>query len=171
MRALAALLGILFMVGVSGCSEMTGPGNMASVGTQLTQKQRFALKDIHGNVVSLDQVLSQNKAVLLNFWATWCGYCVEEMPDLVGLYQRNKDRGFVIVAVDSGESSAQAADFARKMNMAFPVVLDEDTAVSGKYGVVGIPMSLLVNSQGQVLGEYSAYSRKLEADVEKALAG
>ena len=73
------------------------------------------------------------------------------------------------MAVNVGESKEQAAAFAGKMKTNFPIVLDEDLTVSQKYGVVGIPLSLLVNSKGQVLGEYHGYARTLEADVEKAL--
>ena len=167
-RRLAALL--LGSVLLTGCwGPVREVGLSSSVGNELTQEQRFTLKNIQDEVVSLDRVLAQNKAVLIDFWATWCGYCVEEMPDLIKLYRENKDRGFTVLAVNIGESRQQASLFAQKMNIPFPIVLDENNSVAEKYGVVGIPMSFLIDSQGRILGEYHSYTRELESDVEKAL--
>jgi peroxiredoxin len=166
------ILVFLFLMSLtlSGCwGPVRGLSVSSQVGKSLTQQQRFTLKNIQGDAVSLDQVLTQNKAVLINFWATWCGYCVEEMPDLVKLHQANKDKGFTVLAVNVGESKEQASLFAQKMNIPFPIVLDEDSQVAEKYGLVGIPMSLLIDPSGRILGEYHSYTRQLETDVEKAL--
>ena len=161
----------LISLSATGCwGPVTGVGVSSSVGKDLTPEQRFTLKNIQDEAVSLDQVLTQHKAVLIDFWATWCGYCVEEMPALIKLHEKNQARGFTVLAVNVGESKEQADLFAKKMNLPFPVVLDEDSSVSQKYGVVGIPTSLLVNSQGRILGEYHAYTKQLESDVEKALS-
>ena len=154
---------------LSGCWGPVREMPSSTVGNTLTQEQRFTLKNTQEEVVSLDQVLAQHKAVLVDFWATWCAYCVEEMPDLIKLHQRNKSRGFTVLAVNIGESKEQAALFAKKMNIPFPIVLDENSSVAEKYGVVGIPISFLISPQGRILGEYHAYTRELESDVEKAL--
>ena len=144
-------------------------GVSSSVGKELTQEQRFTLKNISDETVMLDQVLAQNKAVLVDFWATWCGYCVEEMPALIKLHQKNKDRGFTVLAVNVGDSKQQAAAFAKRMNIPFPILLDEDSHVAASYNVVGIPTSYLLSPKGAVLGEYHTYSRRMEDDVENAL--
>ena len=60
--------------------------------------------------------------------------------------------------------------FAKKIGINYPLALDEDNAISEEYGVVGIPTSLLIRSDGTVLGEYHAYTSQLESDVEKALS-
>ena len=168
LRFLALLLGAVLLTGCWG--PVNGISVSSNVGNELTQEQRFTLKNLKDEAVSLDQVLAQNKAVLIDFWATWCGYCVEAMPDLIKLHNQKKDRGFTILAVNVGESKEQATLFAEKMNIPFPIVLDEDSAVAERYGVVGIPFSLLIDPRGRLLGEYHAYSRQLESDVEKALA-
>jgi peroxiredoxin len=158
----------ILLFALSGCSGLIVPGG--SVGTELTQEQRFTLKGLKNEAISLDQLLAQNKAVLVNFWATWCTYCVEEMPELIKLQKKDFPRGFTVLAVNVGESQAQAAMFAEKMQMNFPVALDEDTAVSRAYGLVGIPTTFLINAQGKVIGEYHSYDPKLERDVEQALS-
>jgi peroxiredoxin len=143
-------------------------GGSSKAGSELTQSQRFTLKDIKGEAVSLDQVLSKNKAVLIDFWATWCGFCVEAMPELVKLQDKYQTSGFTVLAVNVGESLNQVVGFAEKMKLNFPVLLDEDMSVSRQYGIVGLPTTLLINAQGQVLGEYHEGSR-FESDIEKAL--
>lgn len=164
------MLVLAFLIVFSpGCSGTVGSGKGSNVvGNELTQSQRFTLKDIKGEAVSLDQALVKNKAVLIDFWATWCGFCVEEMPELVKLQDKYQARGFTILAVNAGESRNQATGFAEKMKLNFPVLLDEDMSAARQYGVVGLPMSLLVNTQGQVLGEYHDTSR-LESDIGKAV--
>ncbi len=154
----------------AGCSGVTSPRFMASqVGTELKQEQRFTLMNLKNEPVNLDSVLSKNKVVLINFWATWCAYCVEEMPDLVKLQDKYQSRGFTVLAVNVGESSEQASQFAKKMGLNFPIVLDEDNSVAQKYGIVGIPVSYLIGSDGKILGEYHGFTPTLVSDVEKNL--
>ena len=167
-RSLGMIL-LAAALAMSGCGRVAGiPTSMA--GSALTEAQKFTLKTPDGSLLSLPQVLSQKKAVLINFWATWCGYCVEEMPDLVKLQAKNESKGFTVLAVNSGESASQVAAFVKKHGINFPVVLDEDMVVSQSYGLVGIPTSFLVTSDGKIAGEYSGFTPKLVADVEKSVS-
>jgi peroxiredoxin len=161
------------MVGVTllwaGCGRVTGIPMGSSVGAELTSDQKFTLKNMDGTVTDLSQVLTQKKLVLLNFWATWCTYCVEEMPDLIKLQSQYEANGFTVLAVNVGESAEQASAFAKKLGLNFPVVLDEDSAVSRSFGLVGVPVSYLVSSDGKILGEYHGFIPKLVSDVKKNL--
>ncbi len=167
-----AILLLVFSVLVSGagCSLKSSGSASHSVAGELMQDQRFTLMNLKNEAVSLDQVLSKNKAVLVNFWATWCAYCVEEMPDLVKLQDKYQSRGFTVIAVNVGESAEQATAFQKKMGLNFPVVLDPESSTAEKYGLVGIPVSYLIGSDGKILGEYHGFTPKLVADVEKVLA-
>ena len=168
-RARAFFL-ILMIAVLSGCSGLSGSGSTASsIGPELKSTHRFTLMGLQNEPVSLDQVLSQHKAVLINFWATWCSFCIEEMPDLVKLQERLKDQGFTVLAVDVGEPAEQAAAFAKKMGLNFPIVLDTDNTVAQNYALVGIPVSYLVTSDGKIVGEYHGFSNKLVSDVENRL--
>ncbi len=160
------------MVFISGCGFIKfspSQSSLGSVGETLTTEQRFTLKNLKGEDVSLDSVLQSHKVVLLNFWATWCGYCVEEMPDLVKLQNDFGARGFTVLALDMGESAEQAASFAVEHGLNFPIVLDTEITTAQKYGIVGIPVSILLDSTGKVLGQYNIYNEKLRADVEAAV--
>lgn len=167
MKRLAAVL--LVALALAGCGRVSGIPSSLTGGT-LTEAQRFILKTPEGNVLSLPQTLAQKKSVLLNFWATWCAYCVEEMPDLVRLQSRLEAKGFAVIAVNAGESAGQAAAFAKKMGLNFPVALDEDMAVAQAYRLVGIPTSFLISSDGRILGQYNGFTPGLVSDVEESLA-
>jgi peroxiredoxin len=169
-RRFAVPAALLLFVAAAGCSKVVGIPSGGAVGQTLTEAQKFTLKSTDGSAVSLAQVLSQKKAVLLNFWATWCTYCVEEMPDLVKMQSAHESKGFTVLAVNVGETAEQASAFEKKMGLNFPVVLDTDNAVAQAYGLVGIPVSYLVNSEGKILGEYHGFTPKMVSDVSRALA-
>lgn len=160
------LLGLL--IAGSGCSA----GDSTPFG--MSQEKRgdtllFTLKNLEDQDVSLGALLSQNKVVLINFWATWCPPCREEIPDLVKFQEKYGASGFTVLGVDVGESKAKVSKFAKKFGMNYPIVLDSQMAVATRYKIVGIPTSLLVNSEGKILGQYHAYTKQLVADVEKQL--
>jgi thiol-disulfide isomerase/thioredoxin len=156
-------LGVLFFA--AGCS---GAGRLEA--RELTAAQRFTLNAASdGKPVSLDALLAGHKAVLVNFWATWCPPCREEIPDLIRLQKQYGDKGFTIVGVDVGESAKRVSAFGAKMGMNYPLLLDPENAAAESYKVVGIPTSLLIDKNGKVLEEYHAATPKLFSDVEKAL--
>ncbi len=165
----ALVVGLFFIAGC-GFIKFTPSQSMGSVGETLTAEQRFTLKNLQGEDVSLDSVLQSHKLVLLNFWATWCGYCVEEMPDLVRLQNDLGSKGFTVLAMDMGESAEQASSFAKEHGLNFPIVLDTEITTAQKYGIVGIPVSILLDPTGKVLGQYNIYNEKLRSDVEKAIS-
>lgn len=92
--------------------------------------------------------------VLLNFWATWCAPCVEEMPALDKLHQRLRPHGFTVVAVstDTAETETAKIDaFIRKLKITFPILRDADQAISNKYGARDLPATFLLNPDGDVI--------------------
>lgn len=130
----------------------------------------FTLQDSQGKTVSFESVLKSNKAVLLNFWATWCPPCREEIPDLIRLQNEHGKSGFTVLGIDVGESPTKVSGFMNKMGINYPVLLDRDQQVAASYGIVGIPTSYLVSSDGRIIGEYHAATSKLFDDVKKAVA-
>jgi peroxiredoxin len=151
----------------AGC--MDASVNKVSAGTGLTDEQMFTLKDTQGNTVSLEETLKGKKAVLINFWATWCPPCREEIPGLIALQSKLGGDEFTILGIDAGESKTRVSSFMEKTGINYPVLLDSDSTVATLYHVVGIPTSLLINSSGKIIGEYHAYTPKLMSDVEKAI--
>ena len=108
----------------------------------------FTLKDLQGREVKLSDF--HGKVVLLNFWATWCKPCKEEMPAMQASYDRLRDQGFVVLAVNELEDTEKVAEHIRAYGHTFPVVMDHNDAVASKYGVVGLPASFLIDRQGIV---------------------
>ena len=110
----------------------------------------FSLPDLNTKTRPLSEF--RGKFVLLNFWATWCAPCLEEMPSMEQLYQKFSDRPFVIVAVSTDKTGAAIVEpFVRKLNLTFPILLDTNQAVSQRYGARDLPSSFLLNPNGDVI--------------------
>jgi peroxiredoxin len=108
----------------------------------------FSLTDINGKTVSLSDYAGQ--VVLINAWATWCPPCKAEMPDLNTYYQAHQGEGFVILAINAGDSASVAAAFANQKGLAFPVLLDPNMHLLTSLGVQSFPTSILVSADGVV---------------------
>lgn len=111
----------------------------------------FELTDLSGTKVSLDSL--SGKVVLLNFWATWCPPCREEMPGMEQLWQKYSDRGLVIVAITVDDTDERGIrKFVEQLGLTYPVLIDTGSSVADRYAVGGLPTSFLIDRDGQVLG-------------------
>lgn len=110
----------------------------------------FSLPRLGGGTLSLSEL--RGKVVFLNFWATWCPPCREEMPSMEKLYNTFKAEGFEILAVDLQEDEKTVADFVKKYKLTFPVVLDTSGRTGSTYGVRGIPTTYIVDREGGIIG-------------------
>ncbi len=110
----------------------------------------FTLNNMNGEEVKLSDY--QGKLVYLNFWATWCGYCDQEMPDLQALNTENDD--LVVLAVNVREDKELVQSYLDKGGYDFPVLLDEEGEITAKYLVAGMPTTYFINSEGILLDRY-----------------
>jgi thiol-disulfide isomerase/thioredoxin len=108
--------------------------------------ENFALKDLNDKVVNLEDY--RGKVIFLNFWTTWCPACLVEMPSMEKLYQKFKDKDFVILAVDMQEDSEQVKKFKARFKLSFPILLDTDGVVAAYFGVNAIPVSYFIDRAG-----------------------
>ena len=106
----------------------------------------FALPMPNGSSFRLSD--HRGKTVLVNFWATWCPPCREEMPAMERLYQRHKDRGLMLVAVSIDADPALVPPYLKASKLTFPVALDAKAEVANKYGVRALPSSFVVDRAG-----------------------
>ncbi len=114
----------------------------------------FTLPGLRGGSVQLSKVLDKH-AMLLNFWATWCVPCREEMPTMERAYQEYRARGLEILAVslDVGPEAAVTQDVAKfmaELKLSFPALLDPEWKVARLYRVVGIPKTVLIDRHGVI---------------------
>jgi len=89
--------------------------------------------------------------VVLDFWATWCGPCQAEAPIMNGLAKRYKDRGLVVVGVNTSDAEGLAEKFAARKGLGFPIVYDEGNDIAKKYGVDSLPTLVVVSKEGNVV--------------------
>jgi peroxiredoxin len=92
----------------------------------------------------------RGKVVMLNFWATWCPPCLEEMPAMERLYRRHKDAGFTLVAVSVDADPAKVTPFVREHGLTMPIGLDPRMELASTYGVRALPSSFLIAPDGQL---------------------
>ncbi len=146
----AAVLGLLLAVPLSA-----GTGGSAP---------EFTLPDRDGSDLSLSDLRGQ--VVMINFWATWCGPCREEMPLLDALYQRYRDLGFELIGVNVDEDSSMAHGWLEERPVSFPIVYDPRSDVSRLYDVTAMPSTVLVDRSGQVRFRHYGYQPGYENDYQ-----
>ena len=115
-----------------------------------TRAPDFNLRDGTGGSASLSG--SRGSLILLNFWATWCGPCREEMPSMEQLSRSFGGQAFTIMAVNQRESAAQVMRYMKTHGLNFRAPLDTDGRVAASYRVYGIPATFLIDGNGQAIG-------------------
>ena len=172
--AAAAVQGELVPVAAGGLSQFVSPlkGKPAP---------EFTLTDLNGRKVSLAGY--KGKAVLLNFWATWCGPCKLETPWLVELRNKYAAQGFEVLGIDSegddakpgtpawDKDKADVANFVRQMNVPYPVLVNGDSLSKPYGGLDDLPTSFFVNRKGVVVAAQVGINSEsdIEANIKKAL--
>lgn len=109
----------------------------------------FTLRNLQGNLEGLGDY--RNKVIVLNFWATWCAPCLEEMPAFEKLYRRYRSEGVTVLAVsiDKGDIS-KVKSFVDKHNLTFPVLIDSDGIAEKLYPSFTIPFTYVIDKEGRV---------------------
>jgi thiol-disulfide isomerase/thioredoxin len=131
----------------------------------------FALQSLEGKTVHLTDF--RGKAVLLNFWATWCEPCKIEMPWFVELQKRYGPEGLQVLGVAMDDASEKdIADFAKKMGVNYPVLIGKESVGDAYGGVPYLPLSFYIDRNGKVLSKVPGLKSRsdIEDNVKKALS-
>ncbi|MEJ2031927.1 MAG: TlpA disulfide reductase family protein [Deltaproteobacteria bacterium] len=141
------LTGLLLLTAMTfGCEKR--PPAKAKVATVGQPAPDFILSDLHGKKWRLSDL--RGKEVFLNFWATWCPPCRGEMPDMEALHREMTltAQPFQMIAVLSNDDPRRAAGFARKLNLTFPILVDEEGKAGAEYGITGVPETYIIDAHG-----------------------
>ena len=130
----------------------------------------FSLPTRDGGTVHLSELRGQ--VVMINFWASWCGPCRQEMPLLQQLYGKYEPLGFTLLGVNVEPDSTQAQDWLKKVPVTFPILFDRDNKVSAQFGVEAMPSTVLIDREGNVRHVHRGYKAGDEstyADLVRSL--
>ena len=125
----------------------------------------FTLRTLGGPNLRLAE--QRGRVVMINFWATWCGPCRQEMPQLSKLYDRYRAAGFVLLGVNVDDDVRNASAVAAKLGVSFPVLLDTDKTVSKLYELATMPSTVLVDRDGKVRYMHRGYLAGYEDTYDK----
>ncbi len=134
----------------------------------------FTLKSLDGKRYTLSAL--KGKVVILNFWASWCGACIEEMPSLDGFYRQYRKRGVEVLGITSDRDEELVKRFLKKHPVSYPILLDKrgDVFVD-KYVVSLLPMTFIIDREGNVveklIGTQDFQSKDFKEKIEKLLGG
>ena len=152
---LAALIGVAALLGLLiwkvAFGRTTGAADELAEG-KLVHAPAFTLDrlDRDGQLAIADL---KGKAVVVNFWASWCIPCRDEAPVLQKTYERYRDRGLVVLGVDVNDFHQDARRFMKRYGLSYPVVYDGKGSTVGKWGVRGFPETFFVDRTGKLVGE------------------
>ena len=114
-----------------------------------TAAKKFQLNDLTGQVHQLEKM--QGNVVIVNFWATWCIPCRTEMPSMNRAWQALSSKNVKMLAINFGESQQAVADFVQAVPIDFPVLLDEDNSGSSDWNITGMPTTIVIDQQGNIV--------------------
>ena len=163
---LSALARLLPAVACALALAVLAPGAVAA-SPVAPRAPDFTLRAADGRNVRLEELRGQ--VVLVNFWATWCGPCREEMPRLDKLYAKYRQSGFVLLGVNIDDNPATAIATAAKLGVSFPVLLDTTKQVSQLYKLADMPSTAVIDRDGRLRYTHRGYREGTEAEYEQQI--
>ncbi len=127
----------------------------------------FTLRNTEGRNLRLKE--QRGQVVLVNFWASWCGPCKQEMPHFNRLHDKYRSAGFVLLGVNIDEDAQLGAATAGRWGLKFPVLLDTDKTVVRQYDLGSMPATVLIDRDGRVRHLHRGYREGIEATYEQQI--
>lgn len=127
----------------------------------------FTLKSRNGKNIRLSDLRGQ--VVMINFWASWCGPCRQEMPILEQLHKKYGKYGFTLLGVNTEQDSSKANAYLKDIQVSFPILYDTTSATSKQYGVSAMPTTVIVDKNGNMRFKHAGYKPGYEKDYKKQI--
>jgi peroxiredoxin len=162
--ALALLTLPTVMRNSGGAQALAPAGEGASCKGEGMANLDFTLKDMNGVDYKLADL--KGKVVLLNFWATWCGPCLAEIPEFVKAYEQHKSKGFEIVGVLTEDAGEQLKAFASEHRMNYPLVMNSPEFEDAYGPIFGLPTSVMIARDGSVCKRHFGPMSKEQLEKE-----
>ncbi|MZH02395.1 MAG: TlpA family protein disulfide reductase [Nitrospinae bacterium] len=168
MKSILVWIMMLAWLPVAAFAEHSSFDKMGVIPPKTSQPApAFVAKNLKGQDVELSDF--KGKVVLLNFWATWCGACIEEMASMQNLYSALRADGVEVLAVSIDRwNEDRIQDYVKNNQLTFPVLLDQNQKVRKKYHVMGLPTSYLIDAEGKIRG-YASGARTWDSTESKGL--
>ncbi len=158
-KALVLSLCVVSLLVLSRCAREEKPSSLAP---------DFTLQTLDGEEITLSKL--KGKAILLDFWATWCGPCREAVPHLVELYRSYQDRGLEIIGVNLDKSNPDAVrTYVKAFNIPYPIVIAPDEVVRN-YGVTGLPTTILIDKEGKIREKFMGFNSTISKQMGTRVA-
>ena len=161
---------ITIVLGMTVVAVM-GMGTAAALPPAGITAPDFVLKSDGGRNVRLSEL--RGRVVLINFWASWCNPCRQELPLLNKIYAQYRSAGFMLLAVNVDDNRKDAQAFLKRLDLQFPTLFDGNKNVAKLYGVDTMPATLLIDRDGRVRyvhrGYYSGFEQKYQQQVRELL--
>ena len=156
---------ITFLIPGCGSSEEQQPSMSGGEGVLAPD---FSLKSLDGQQFTLSSFRGKNPVYLV-FWATWCPYCIQEVPLLKELHAKLSPKGLKILSINIGYNDPllRVQAFQKKYELPYPILYDNNTIVARQFGVIGVPFSVLVDRNGKIVYRSNRTPDNLEAFLEK----
>jgi peroxiredoxin len=148
---------------LAACAGAAGATEVAALAAHVAPD--FTLRSATGPAVRLQE--QRGRVVMVNFWATWCGPCRQEMPHLNRLYGKYREAGFTLLGVNIDEDPERAVGLAARLGLQFPVLLDTDKKVSRLYDLSTMPSTVLIDRDGRLRHVHLGYREGVEATYER----
>jgi peroxiredoxin len=160
------IIALVVALAAGGCQGKGGSEDAQEIGSEAP---RFTGKTIEGEYVALDDF--RGKVVLLNIWATWCGPCRQELPELAALQQRLGGDAFTVlgVSIDAMREFPKVKAMAEQYRLTYPIVFDPGGDSIAAFDVVGYPTSIIVGKGGEIRWRRNGLIRPKDPDVEAEL--
>lgn len=144
---------------------LPGFGTQAAASQLSGKAPNFTLKSSTGKNLKLSEFRGQ--VVMINFWASWCAPCRQEMPLLEAMYRKYKSLGFVLLGVNVEQDSSKAATLLKSIKVSFPILYDNKNKVSKQYKVAAMPTTVIIDRDGNMRYLHKGYKPGYEKDYQK----
>ena len=153
-KAVLIVVAIILAIAIYGVSRRSSahskPGGPVSAVHSVAPD--FSLQDLNGQPLALADY--RGKVVLLDFWATWCAPCLDEIPHFVALQNEYREQGLQVIGISMDDGPKPVRDFYQRFKMNYPVALGTEKLAQAYGGVLGLPVTFLIGRDGQVAAKY-----------------